>query len=94
MDIDFSEENGRGKWTVMPESGDEPAEMTFSRTNDHLIMIDHTYVPPSARGQGLGEALAKRAVEDARTNDWKIIPVCPFFKAQAERHGWSDAVRL
>ena len=94
MDIDFSEQNGRGKWTVMPDDGDEAAEMTFSRTNDHLIMIDHTYVPPSARGQGLGEALSKRAVEDARAKGWKIIPVCPFFKAQAERHGWGDVVNL
>ncbi|WP_265529349.1 GNAT family N-acetyltransferase [Sphingomicrobium marinum] len=93
MDIDFTEEHGRGKWTTMPDSGDELAEMSFSRTNDQLIMIDHTYVPPPARGQGLGEALSKRAVEDARANGWKIIPVCPFFKAQAERHDWGDVVR-
>ena len=94
MDIEFFEEHGRGKWCVQPDNGDELAEMTFSRTNEHLIMIDHTYVPPPARGEGLGEALAKRAVEDARANDWQIYPVCPFFKAQAQRHGWNDVVKL
>ena len=93
MDIQFTEENGRGRWHLMPKDGDEEAEMTFSRTNDTLIMIDHTFVPPSGRGQGLGEALAERAYADAKEKGWKIIPVCPFFKAQAQRHGWDDIVQ-
>jgi predicted GNAT family acetyltransferase len=32
-------------------------------------------------------------VEAARTGGWKIIPLCPFFKAQAQRHPeWKDVV--
>ena len=93
MDIKFNEENGRGRWHVTPEGSDEAAEMTFSRTNDTLIMIDHTFVPPAARGQGIGEKLAERAYADAKEKGWKIIPVCPFFKAEAERHGWGDILQ-
>lgn len=69
------------------------AEMTFSRASPRLIIIDHTGVPDSMRGQGAGQALAAFAVEAARSGGWKIMPLCPFFKAQALRHGeWHDVI--
>ena len=92
MDITFEEKNGRGRWHFTPEGASDEAEMTFSRTNETLIMLDHTFVPTSVRGEGIGEKLAERAVKDARANGWKIVPVCPFFKAQAEEHNWDDVI--
>lgn len=69
------------------------AEMTYSRASPKLIIIDHTGVPDSLRGKGVGQALALHAVEAARQGGWKIIPLCPFFKAQAQRHQeWRDVV--
>ncbi len=69
------------------------AEMTFSRASPQMIIIDHTGVPDSLRGKGVGQALALHAVEAARAGGWKIIPLCPFFKAQAQRHQeWRDVV--
>ncbi|AYD01985.1 GNAT family N-acetyltransferase [Neorhizobium sp. NCHU2750] len=69
------------------------AEMTYSRASPHLIIIDHTGVPDALRGKGVGQALANFAVEDARSGGWKIIPLCPFFKAQAMRHPeWQDVI--
>ncbi|SIQ18175.1 hypothetical protein SAMN05880590_102451 [Rhizobium sp. RU35A] len=70
------------------------AEMTFSRTSPSLIIIDHTLVPDALRGKGVGQALALHAVEAARAGGWKIIPLCPFFKAQLERHpDWQDILK-
>jgi predicted GNAT family acetyltransferase len=67
--------------------------MTYSRTTPTLIIIDHTGVPDALRGKGVGQALALHAVEAARTGGWKIIPLCPFFKAQALRHEeWRDVI--
>jgi uncharacterized protein len=69
------------------------AEMTYSRASASLIIIDHTGVPDALRGRGVGQALAQHAVDDARAGGWKIIPLCPFFKAQAGRHpDWRDVV--
>ena len=69
--------------------------MTYSRASPHLIIIDHTEVPDSMRGKGVGQALAAYAVQDARAGDWKIIPLCPFFRAQATRHAeWHDVVNM
>jgi predicted GNAT family acetyltransferase len=70
------------------------AEMTYSRANDKLIIIDHTEVPPALRGRKIGERLVRQAIEDARREAFAIIPLCPFAKAQIERHPeWQDVVR-
>jgi len=70
------------------------AEMTYSRAGDGLIIIDHTEVPAALRGRKVGERLVRQAVEDARRDKIAIIPLCPFAKAQIERHPeWQDVLR-
>jgi len=67
--------------------------MTFSRASPALIIIDHTGVPDALRGRGVGQALVLRAVEDARREGFRIIPLCPFARAQFERHAdWRDVL--
>ncbi|MEQ8306340.1 MAG: GNAT family N-acetyltransferase [Hoeflea sp.] len=91
--MDISEETGSSGGRYVARLDGEEAEMTYSRTSDTLIIIDHTGVPDSLRGKGVGQALAAHAVEAARAGGWKIIPLCPFFKAQAQRHPeWRDVV--
>ncbi|WP_307147586.1 GNAT family N-acetyltransferase [Rhizobium tibeticum] len=59
-----------------------------------LIIIDHTEVPAALRGRKVGERLVRQAVEDARREGITIIPLCPFAKAQIERHAkWKDVLR-
>lgn len=85
-----SEKGGR-YFTVV--NGDE-AEMTYSRAGTTRIIIDHTGVPDSLRGLGVGKQLVAAAVSDARTEGYKIIPLCPFAKATLEKHPeWQDVVQ-
>ena len=80
-----------GRWVTVTEA--DAAEMTYSRASAKLIIIDHTSVPATLRGRGVGEALVLRAVADARREGFKIIPLCPFAKAQFERHrDWGDVL--
>ncbi|MCZ4290345.1 GNAT family N-acetyltransferase [Hoeflea alexandrii] len=91
--MQISEENGPTGGRYIARLEGVEAEMTFSRASPQLVIIDHTGVPDSLRGKGVGQALALHAVEAARTGGWKIIPLCPFFKAQAQRHPeWRDVV--
>ncbi|NNH60751.1 N-acetyltransferase [Rhizobium laguerreae] len=91
MDIRNEEGASGGRYAAKVEGHE--AEMTYSRTSPKLVIIDHTGVPDALRGKGVGQALALHAVEAARTGGWKIIPLCPFFKAQAQRHPeWKDVV--
>ena len=81
----------RGRWIVDPDGHE--AEMTYSRVSPTLIIIDHTSVPDALRGRGVGQQLMLRAVEDARREGFRIIPLCPFAKAQFERHpDWRDVL--
>ena len=89
----ITEENSPSGGRYIAELEGVEAEMTYSRTSPQLIIIDHTGVPDSLRGKGVGQALALHAIEAARSGGWKIIPLCPFFKAQAQRHQeWRDVV--
>lgn len=51
-----------------------------------LIIADHTGVPDSMRGMGVGKALIKRLLADARAAGQRIVPLCPFVWAYADRH--------
>ena len=82
-----------GRWFVAVDG--HQAEMTYSRASAALIIIDHTEVPDALRGRGVGQALVLRAVEDARQESFRIIPLCPFAKAQFERHAeWRDVLSV
>ncbi|MCC0014435.1 MAG: N-acetyltransferase [Hoeflea sp.] len=91
--MQISDENGPTGGRYIARLEGVEAEMTFSRASPQLVIIDHTGVPDSLRGKGVGQALALHAVEAARAGGWKIIPLCPFFKAQTQRHPeWRDVV--
>ena len=92
MDITKSEHGSGGSYRAKLEG--HSAEMTYSRASPRLIIIDHTQVDDALRGKGAGQALAEFAVTEARTGGWKIIPLCPFFKAQVAKHpDWQDIIQ-
>jgi len=55
--------------------------MTYSIASSELIIIDHTMVDISLKGQGVGKKLLLSIVEKARKEDFKILPLCPFAKS-------------
>jgi predicted GNAT family acetyltransferase len=80
-----------GRWVATLDGYE--AEMTYSRASAVLVIIDHTGVPDALRGRGVGPVLVRRAVEDARRDGFRILPLCPFAKAQFERHPeWQDVL--
>lgn len=93
MGITLEEEGRKGRYVIRPEGSDAEAELTYSRMSDSLVIVDHTGVPDEFRGRGYGKLLAERVVADAREKGFKIVPLCPFFKAQADRHpDWADVI--
>ncbi len=65
--------------------GDE-AELAYTRVGPRLIDLQHTYVPASARGHGLAEALAEAAFDYAREHGFRVVPSCPFVRTWLRRH--------
>jgi predicted GNAT family acetyltransferase len=92
LPIEREESTGKGRYFV--HVGDAEAEMTYSRAGESTIIIDHTHVPDALRGRSVGQALVRRAVEDARAEGRSIVPLCPFASAQFARHPeWRDVLR-
>ena len=55
--------------------------MTYTWAGDSKFIIDHTEVSPDFNGKGVGKKLVMAAVDYARANNVKIIPLCPFAKS-------------
>lgn len=92
-EIEREEGDSKGRY-VLHGDGGEAAEMTFTKVGLRQIIIDHTEVPDAFRGQGVGVRLVERAVEDARRDGKTIIPLCPFARAQFQRHPeWQDVLK-
>ncbi|MEO1027916.1 MAG: GNAT family N-acetyltransferase [Pseudomonadota bacterium] len=68
-------------------------ELTYSRVNDHLVIADHTGVPEILGGKGVGKALVEFLIQDARAQGYRIVPLCPFVRAQGAKHPeWNDVI--
>lgn len=50
------------------------------------IRFTHTHVPASHEGQGIGSALIRFALKEARERKLKVVPICPFFAAYIKKH--------
>ncbi len=81
----------RGRYVARIPGVAGEAEMTFTRRGPGQVSADHTGVPDSMAGQGVGRALVLRMVEDARREGFRILPLCPFVLAQLRRHpDWAE----
>lgn len=77
---------------------DNPAEQRFElkaegkmaystyRLADGRITFLHTEVPKELEGRGIGSALAKHVLEEARRRNLKVVASCPFIKAYIGKH--------
>jgi uncharacterized protein len=90
--IQHEEEATKGCYSYT--DGNAMAAMTYSKLGNKAIIIDHTEVPEAFKGQGIGLKLVQRAVDDARKNGTKILPLCPFAAAQFRKHAqeWADVL--
>ncbi|MFZ2907136.1 MAG: GNAT family N-acetyltransferase [Cyclobacteriaceae bacterium] len=84
MEIKFDQSSTKGMFFV-EENGEKLARMTFSKGGDQLMILDHTEVSDVLRGKNVGKQLVTKAVDHARKNNLKIIPLCPFAKSVFDR---------
>ncbi|MET3320046.1 GNAT family N-acetyltransferase [Peribacillus butanolivorans] len=68
------------------ESGEKLAEITFYKSGDNEITVDHTVVSDKLRGQKVGNSLVEKVIEFAREEKLKVVPVCTFVQKQFEKN--------
>ena len=91
MEITRDEGDTKGAYAAVLDG--HRAGLTYSKAGAALLIIDHTDVPDALRGRGVGAALVARAVADAREEGRRLLPLCPFAKAQMAKHPeWRDVL--
>lgn len=90
--IQEKETETKGSFYIERDSR-QVAEMTFSKAGSDKIIIDHTEVDDTLRGEGAGKQLVEAGVNYARKHGLKILPLCPFAKATINRNpDWQDVL--
>jgi hypothetical protein len=54
------------------------AEVTFPNIDDNTVDINHTFVDPSLRGQGMAQKLLILAYQTIKEQGYKAIVTCPY----------------
>ena len=62
------------------------AGTTAYELTDSMIIFTHTVVGEGFEGQGVGGALARYALDDARLRGLRVRPLCPFIRSWIDRH--------
>ena len=73
--------------------GKQLAAMVYEMENDHKMLILHTEVDESLKGQGIGKKLQAELVDYVRANNIKVVPLCPFANATFQKTTeWQDVL--
>ena len=61
------------------------AFLEYRRYPDRIVFT-HTEVPPPLEGKGLAAKLAHMALDFARANHLRVVPLCPYVASYIRRH--------
>ncbi len=51
-----------------------------------VMKLPHTYVMPEARGQNIAALLTERALQTARVQHLRVVPICWYVDRYIQRH--------
>jgi uncharacterized protein len=77
--IEHEQSGHRGAFFI-EEDGKRVAQLTYTVAGTRVI-IDHTEIEESLRRTGTGRKLVAAAVDWAREEDVKLLPLCPFARS-------------
>jgi predicted GNAT family acetyltransferase len=80
MDEIRHERSGHKGEFVWLRDGERLAKMTYTVAGTRII-IDHTDMDERLRGTGVGKKLVAAAVEWARAENVRLMPLCPFARS-------------
>jgi predicted GNAT family acetyltransferase len=81
----------RERFEARDEAGALAGVLTYQLTGE-IVAYTHTKVDDAFEGQGVGSALARAAMDDARARGRTVVPVCPFVGEWLTRHRDYDAI--
>lgn len=83
--LEFAYDAQRNRYTTT-RNGVEVAFSEADLISTDALLIKHTEVMPAFEGQGIGGALVRYMLADARAKGRGMIPACPYAAAYIKRH--------
>lgn len=75
----------KGRFEARDESGALAGVLTYQVTGP-IVVYTHTEVEPAFERQGVGSALARFAMDDAKAKSRTVVPMCPFVSEWLDKH--------
>jgi uncharacterized protein len=65
--------------------GNATALITYRRRGDRIVFL-HTEVPADFEGKGVAGKLVRAALDFARANNLRVVPLCSFVASYIRKH--------
>jgi predicted GNAT family acetyltransferase len=78
--------NNVSKQRYEVHSGQSLIGVVAYQLQGEVVVFTHTTVNPEQEGKGYGSELARQALDDARRQRQKVVPVCAFIARYIEQH--------
>jgi len=83
----------KGGAFIYEVEGRKLAEMVYVMAGEAKLIIEHTEVDESLKGQGVGKRLLAQLVNYVREHEIRVLPLCPFAKATfLKTKEWQDVL--
>jgi uncharacterized protein len=80
---------------VLKEDGNYLVHATFPMFEEGVVNIDHTFVDPSLRGQGVASVMMHDVMKYLKENHMKVVATCPYAVVWLKKHQeYNHMVRL
>jgi predicted GNAT family acetyltransferase len=82
--VDVRDNAAESRYEIV--DGDELAGYLEYHDHNGRRALNHTVVEPAYEGKGVGSALVRGVLDEARSAGLAILPFCPFVRSYLERH--------
>ena len=84
MQLNIKHEQQDQQFTV--SLNNEEAELAYALPEPDLMDFQHTYVPPSLEGRGIGSRLIQYGLQYARDNEFRVRASCDAVQRYLSKH--------
>ena len=84
MDIEIKHDQKGQEFVVTLQN--DTAELSYSRPREDVIDFQHTFVPESFQGKGIGSKLIKHGLGYARSNNLKVVATCDAVQSYLDKN--------
>ncbi|MEU1870480.1 putative GNAT family acetyltransferase [Streptomyces ambofaciens] len=86
MTVEVSDVPEAKRYEARVDGGSEVAGVAEYIRTTELVAFVHTEVEAEHEGRGVGSALVRTALDEARAADLRVLATCPFFAGWISRH--------